>query len=513
MNERGRAESTLLNSLAGMAGQIISVIFSFVSRTFFIRYLGTEYLGYDALFSSILTVLSVVDLGITSSLTYALYGYLHNKDMEKVAAIISYFRKIFYGIGISLIAASVLISPFIPFFVSSEYTIEINFFRILFILYAFSSFSSYFFVDMRTLLTADQHEYIISVTDCISKIIARIIQIITIVLFQNYILYVTIELFVSFFGNIIISVNARKRYQLKIFEEKYKLSYDEKKEIFSNVFYISLNKVANTGITSTDNIIISKFVSTILLGVYSNYNLVLGTGYALIDKLIIGATASLGNLFAGDERHRQEQVILNLQFLDSIFSSLVFIFLYNLVPDVIYIWLGTDMMLGNEIIFVVCFNYYLYMTRKTLDLIMQAKGVFKEIVPIKLLEMVVNLIVSIGLAISFGMIGVFLGTTISILISYIMVSKKLINDIFAFRYCIYVLSQIKYFIVNIIAFIVIWRTLLLFDIISIPMLLLKLLIGIIEFIGINLIFYIKNPRFKELFTYLSNIYYKYFSRE
>lgn len=504
MNERGRAESTLLNSLAGMFGQIITVFFSFVSRTFFIRCLGTESLGYDALFSNVLTVLSVVDLGITSSLTYALYSCLHDKDMEKVAAIIAYFRKIFYGIGVGMIAASILISPYITYFINTAETVDAGFLRALFILYSLSSFSTYFFVDMRTLLTADQNEYIISVADCLSKIMARMIQIVLLVLFQNYLLYVIAELIIAVFGNLYITVSANKKYHLEKYRGKYSLSTEEKKELFSNVFYISLNKIANTGITSTDNIIISKFVGTVQLGLYSNYHLVLGTGYALIDKLVIGATASLGNLFAGDERDRQERIIFNLQFIDSVFSSFVFIFLYNLAPDAIFIWLGKDMMLENSVIFIICFNDYFYMTRKTLDLVMQAKGVFKEIVPIKLLEMVINLVVSIIFAIRFGMIGVFLGTTMSILISYALVSKKLIRDIFSFRYRIYVLNQIKYFIVNMFSFFVIWKTLSIFGHESIFTLLLKAIVGLAEFIGIHM-FYFKNPNYRAFKEHLMNI--------
>ena len=493
--QKSRALNTVRNSFVGMVGQFFTLLFSFASRTFFLYYLGAHNLGYDALFTNILSVLSIVDLGITTALTYALYSSLHERNYSKTVAVVSYFKKIFVLIGIVLLLVSILISPFVSNLVKIEGDLDIEFLRILFIMYAFNSFSTYFYVDMRTLLIADQKEYILSLLDSGTKILTKIGQICILYFFQNYILYIGIEIIFNIFSNIIICIHVYREYHIKDMMGKYKLTKNEKKRLFSNIFYLCLNKIANTGINSTDNIIISKIVGTATLGLYSNYSLIIGTGYALVDKLIIGVTASLGNLFVENDQKKQEKIIFSLQFMNSIFSSIVFIFLFIFTPQLIFLWLGKEMMLPLEVIFVVCINQYFYMVRKTLDIIMQTKGVFKEIVPIKIMEMILNLAISVVFAMKFGLVGVFVGTTISIIFSFLLVGKVLIRDTFHFAYKVYMICQLKYFIINMLCFVMIYFLLLFYKDISIFSFIFKFVVAIILFVSINYFFYRKNENY------------------
>lgn len=492
---KSRTKYTVWNSLAGLTGQILTLFFSFVARTYFIKYLGTNNLGYDALFSNVISVLSIADLGITTALTYALYSPLFERNYNKVAAITFFFKRIFICIGLFLLGVSLCVSPFVSYFVKLDVEVDKIFLQRIFLLYAINSFSSYFFVDMRTLLIADQNSYIVSIVDSVIKVCAKIIQIYVLIRYSEYILYLIIEVILGIFSNIFLKCIARKKYNLRKYYGSYNLTTKEKKGLFSNAIYISLNKLASTGINCTDNILISVLVGTGILGIYSNYNLIIGTGYALIDKLVIGVTASLGNLFVEKSKVKQEGIIYDLQFIDAFFSSIVFVFLLNFVSDIVRIWLGRDMLLDQWTVFVVCLNQYFFMARKTLEIIMQSKGNFKELVPVKIIEMVINLIISVILAAKYGLIGVFIGTTVSLLISFAISIKILIGDIFGFNLISYVKNQVIYFLINLICFMSIWRV----SAIIVPERLtgicLKLCVSGIMFIFLNYLIYRKNQNF------------------
>lgn len=498
---KSRTASTIKNSMTGFISQLILIMFSFFTRTFFIKYLGTNNLGYDALFSNILNVLSIVDLGITTALTYALYNPLYNKNYDKVFAIVDYFKKIFIFLGTTLIILSLCISPFVHYFINLSVEYNLQFIRLIFILYALNAFLTYYFVDMRTLLIADQKSYINTSFDACTKIIIKVMQIIILFVFRNYVMYLLIEIILNFIENIILSKKAKRMYRYTSKENKTELTKNEKKNLFSNTVYLSLNKIANTGINSTDNLIISKVIGTTVLGVYSNYNLVIGTGYALIDKIVVGISASLGNLFVENNEKKEEFILYKLQYFNAILSSFTFVFLVMFSQIVINMWLGNNLLLSNSTVFIICFNQYLFMVRKNLDIIMQSKGVFKQVVPIKLVEMIINIVISIILANLISINGVFLGTTISLIFSLVAQVYILFKIIFKINYTKYCKNQIYYLLVNIVVYIIIqylFRTIIITTFFEFVV----MLIGVfILFIILNYLFYRNNVNY----IYLINI--------
>lgn len=502
-----RTKNTIRNSIVGFWGQILTVLFSFIARTFFVNKLGISNLGYDTLFSNILSVLSITDLGMTTALTYALYLPLHNKNYPKISAIIAYFRRIFIVIGILLLVISVIITPYIDFFVNVPYNADLSFIRLIFILYAINSFSTYFFVDMRILLEADQKGYVISTINCISKILVKIFQILVLYLYEDYILYLGVEIIFTILSNIYIQLKVKRIYNLKKYKNEYEWAVGEKKQFFSNVFYVSLNKIASIGINSTDSLIISKVVGTAILGLYSNYTLIIGTVYALIDKLLLGCTASLGNLFAESDVQKEQSILSYLQYITAMLASFMFIFLSLFVHKAIGLWLGDSMKFAVVPIFIVCLNQYFFMNRKFLEIVVQAKGVFKKTMPIKVLEAVINLFLSILLAVKIGITGVFLGSTVSLLISYFLELYVLIKKTFDMNYMNYVLKQLQYFCVNFLIYFIILVIIKLIPRIEFGKIWIELFVSGSFFLVLNYMFYKNSENFQKIKHTFLNIFF------
>lgn len=499
-----RAKNTILNSSFASITQSIILIFSFVTRTFFINILGTEYLGFDALFTNILSALSIIDLGIGASLNYSLYKPMHDHDKRKVAEIIQYFRKLFCIIGLSLLIISFLVTPFIKYFVM-DIGSNLIYMQKVFILYAVMTFLSYFFVDCRTLYFSAQQNYKVLYFDLIGKILVKISQIIVLVNFHSYIAYLLIEIVFSLLINIILRNKTKKDFYYA-YEKQYKLSKEDKNIIFNDVKYLSLGKIAAVGIGSTDSLIISKFVGTVSLGAYSNYWLITGAASGVISSFTNGIIASLGDLFVENNYEKITETFKLYNFITFQASSFYLIAVLSLIQPFMYIWLKGQLLLNRYIIGVVVFNSAFLIMWNSMKNIIQTKGLFKKDLPIQLTQVAINLIFSIILVQNFGMLGVFLGTTISQIVAYLMQAYLVSCEVLKSNLLSLLLHQIVYGIISIIQLFLIYTFVdTLFVDYSIMSLIYRALIVVILFGFTSCIIYWKNKEFKMCRSIFSNL--------
>lgn len=150
-----RTINSFKNIITGIGGNIITTLLQFVSRTVFISMLGKEYLGIQGLFTNILSVLSIAELGIGVAIVFSLYKPLADKDIKKAAATTNFLRKAYFLIGLIIAGLGMLLIPFLPYIIKGTTNlVNIN---IIYILYLLQTVSSYwFFAYKGLLLQADQ---------------------------------------------------------------------------------------------------------------------------------------------------------------------------------------------------------------------------------------------------------------------------------------------------------------------------------------------------------------------
>ena len=90
-----RLENSMKNIKYNIISQVICLIVQFVSRTFFIKILGSEYLGITGIFNSILALLSLADMGILTVVVYSMYEPLADKNEDKLKMLMNEYRKIY----------------------------------------------------------------------------------------------------------------------------------------------------------------------------------------------------------------------------------------------------------------------------------------------------------------------------------------------------------------------------------------------------------------------------------
>ena len=406
-----RTNNMIRNVSWSFLGQGLGILASFIVRIVFIRILGSTYLGLDGLFSNILTILSLSELGVGTAITYSLYKPLAEKDESKLKSLMALFKKVYTVIGLVIFGIGFGLTPFLSFFINDMP--DIKGLEIIYMLFVTNTAVSYFFSYKRNLILADQNRHIETIYRYGFYIAMNFIQIIYLLISKDYFGYLIIQVIMTILSNWSLSLKADKMYPFLKDKKIEKLSKKDKNEIVKNTKGLMIQKVGNVVVNSTDNIFISKFVSLASVGLYSNYRLVIYALSMVINQIYASLTPGIGNFFIDQDESRRIELFKKSNFITfwlSYFCSICLIVLFN---DFIYMFAGKDYIFGIGVVFIIVFNFYITVMRKVIISFREAAGLFYKDRYRTVFEVVSNLIVSIVLAKYLGVLGVFIGTVIS----------------------------------------------------------------------------------------------------
>nr|WP_317279569.1 oligosaccharide flippase family protein [uncultured Fusobacterium sp.] len=411
-----RIENTLKNMFSGLIAQIIVLVMNFINRTIFIKFLGVEYLGLSGLFSNILSMLSLAELGVGVAISFSLYKPLAQKDIRKIKALMNFYSKAYHLIGIVILVLGICLIPFLDFFIKEKPNIK-NFI-LIYMLFLGNSVISYFFTYKRSLLSADQKEYINIINRTIFMIIQSIVQFLVLIVFRNYIVYLLVVIICTLISNIEISIKCNRMYPF-LKKNKENLNKSETKILLKYVGAQMSHKVGGIVVNGTDNILITSLLKNglVIVGLYSNYLLIINAVRNIINMFFLSVTASVGNLNAEENKEKSKQIFNNIFFLNMFFYGVTSNCIFNLINDFIRIWLGEKYILSLDIVIVIVINYFITGMRQSCITFNTTLGLFWNDRFKPWIEAIINLIVSIILIKYFGFIGILLGTLISTLVT------------------------------------------------------------------------------------------------
>lgn len=411
MNDKGRIENVIKNSSWSLFVQITNILTGFIVRMFFIHYLGKVYLGVGGLFTNVLTVLSMAEMGIGSAIAYNMYKPIAEKDYIKIAQLMNFFKKAYITIGIFIGAIGLILTPFLSKIINGAD--EINNLTVIYWLYLFNTVFSYLLSYKKALFNADQRDRVLQVFRFAAHMVMSILQIIIIVVFRNFILYLSIQIMSTVLENIVVSFYADKCYP---FLKKYKnetLSKEEKKTIFENIKSLFIYKLGGTALDGTDNIIISATDNVVSVGMLSNYTLITSSVQALITHVTKSMTGSVGNFIAKEKEERYEPLLNKVTFLNFILYGITFVGGVAVVNPTISLFFGKDYVLDYSVLFIHCLNIYILGMMNAVWIFRSTMGLFVHGKWRPLISAVINLVISIWLGNVMGLIGVLIGTTIT----------------------------------------------------------------------------------------------------
>lgn len=458
-NENSRTKNAILNSSFTFIGKLLTLALSFVVRTVFIRVLTKEYLGLNGLFSNIITMLSLADLGIGIAIPYSLYKPLAEKDTNKINILMNFYKKIYNIIGIFVLLVGIGLTPFLQYIIKDMPSIKnIEYIYILFVI---NSAVSYFFIYKQTLIESDQKAYITTKISIIVTIIKSIIEIGILVFYKNYILYLCVSIAATIVQNLMISIKCNQIYPFIKNRYKEKIPKTDLQDIVKNIKSVFIYKLAMVIVNGTDNIIISKMIGIIEVGLYSNYLMVINAITTMLTQAFSAITSSIGNYIVTKDKKSSETMFLNINFCNFYIYGVCSICLITLLNPLISVWLGKDYLLPFTTTFFLGLNTYVLGMQNVGVNFRSAYGLFWEARYRPIATVIVNIVASIILAKFLGITGVFIGTflcritTTSIFDPYILYKYgfKQSPKVYYKKYIIYmflflIIAAISIFITN-----------------------------------------------------------------
>lgn len=405
--------NTIRNSIAAFGGQIVTILLGFGIRWIFIRSLGQEFLGVNSVMESVLTLLSMTELGIGSSIAFALYEPIDKGDIKRVGSLMAFYRKVYHLVGIVTAVLGVALIPFMSYF--TREAAQVSHMTVIYLLFLLNTVLSYFFAYKSTLLSANQKHYINSMTEDGFAVVKYILQAVALFAFRSYMGYLIINLLCTLAVNLVISAKCDKEYpEIKQYKNE-KLYPEDKKLLKKSVISLMYQKIGGKLVTGTDNLMISS-VNIVLMGVYSNYAMVISIIDRVVGNVLKAVTGSVGSLMVQEDGEKKYKVYEEMNFI----SFAGFFFISAVLAGCLerFVFLlggGEEWVLSHGVTFVVIMNFYFQGTRQPNIAVIDAAGIFNEMRPKAVFEVVVNLVVSFLFLIVFkmGIYGVLLGTTVS----------------------------------------------------------------------------------------------------
>ncbi len=416
MAANSRTKNAFLNFISSIGGQLITIVMQFVVRTVFIRTLGKSYLGINGLFTNILSMLSLAEMGVGSAIIFKLYEPLAKKDEKRIRVLMDFYRVVYQYIGAAVALLGLCLIPFLPKLINDyEKLASLNLNAVLiYCIYLFDSVSSYFFFAYKSaIVKADQKEYYINLISYLFTIGAGLVQIICMVVFRNFLTYTLITVVKTISQNLVIALFANRTYPYIKEKSDQTIDREEAKGIFKDCGALFIYKVNNVVVKSMDNIILSAYLGLDSVAMYSNYYIFYTTIRTLFTKVFNSVGHSIGNLHALNRPKREYEVFESTMLISAVLGGTAMVGLFAVADEFIRIWIGESWVLVQPFAFLTGMELYTSSMKQALAKYRTSYGLFRQGWARPLVGMIINLLVSILLVQKMGISGVLIGTIVS----------------------------------------------------------------------------------------------------
>lgn len=444
----GRVKRAAKNIAVGYISNIATAILGFVLRTVFIMRLSDTLLGVNSLYSNILSMLSLAELGIGTAMNYSLYGPMARGETEIIKSYMQLYKKAYRAIALVIACIGLAIVPFLPSIVKGADYLTRTQLTVYYIIFLFNTVSTYFVSYKYSLCLAEQKDYIQTNALMITKAATVSLQIIVVLFTSNFLLFLLTSAAVQFIQIFVINAYLNKLYPYLKDKDVMPLDEKSKKEVMTKTKALMLHKMGDTARLQTDAIIISSFINVTVVAVVDNYNLIINTISGFVNIIFNSVISGFGNLIATESEDRQFKAFRVYRFFAVWVYGFTAVGFYLLLTPLVKIWLRDDKwLLAPMIIGTVLIDYYFKGERVALMNYKTAAGVYEPDKYLSLIQGAVNLVLSIVLVIKIGLVGVYIGTVVSGLIAN--VTKPFI----VYKYCFhrsakgYFIDSFKYILV------------------------------------------------------------------
>lgn len=410
-----RVHKSMMNAKVGFIFYFLTIVMAFFSRRIFLECLGDVFIGLTGTLISILSILNISELGFGTCIGYFLYKPIEQNDNLKICELVSLFGWIYRIIGTFIFVIACIISLFFPLmFDNSDISLGIVYFA--FFSFLGSSIIGYYINYRQILLDSNQKTYKVTIWQETTNIIKTITQILLAYYYKNLFIWVAIEFLYSVISCIILNIVITHEYPWLITNKNNGRDILRKyPEILVKAKQIIIHRLKNALLSRSDEIFIFAFESLQTVAFYGNYNMIVGKLTAVFNTVFTGMNASIGNLVAEGNKWNIRKVFWEFVTFRYWTTGIFIIALTFLINPTINWWLGPQYIMQNHIVFLILLNMYIMLTRPSVDLFINAYGLYDDVWA-AYTEGFINLIITLIVGYFYGLIGILLGKTISMVI-------------------------------------------------------------------------------------------------
>lgn len=410
-----RTKNARAGIITGLLSKLLHMGMPFITRTVILYILGTEYLGLSSLFSSLLSFLSLAELGASNALVYSMYKPIAEEDAETVCALLALYRKLYRMIGLVILTAGLICVPFLRHFISGDVPADVNLY-VLYGLYLSNTVCSYFLFAYRgSLLTAHQRIDVTNVIDSTVSATTWALQILVLFFFRNYYLYVIFTPLSNIAGNFIRLYYVKRHYPQYI--PKGRVNSELEKTIFKKIKALMGAKISTTVLHSSDNIVISAFLGLTMVTVYGNYFFIMNSVGGFLGIIYASILPGIGNSLVTDTVEKNYRDFKTFSFLNLWLVNWCAVCFVCLYQPFMKLWVGDNLLLSSSVVILIVIYFVLYQGRKVVITYKDAAGLWWEDRFRPFVMAGTNLVSNLIMVHFIGIWGIVLSTILSLCVS------------------------------------------------------------------------------------------------
>lgn len=408
-----RTKNATRNIVYGTFLKIYQIIGPFILRTIFIYTLGMQYLGLNSLFSSVLTVLNMAELGVGSAMVFSMYRPIAEGNEERICALMNLYKLYYRIIGGIILMLGLILWPFIPKLISGSIPEDINIYVLYLMNLTATVLSYWMFAYKNCLLSAYQRNDISSKISLAVSTIQYIVQALLLIVFHNYYIYLAVTILTGIISNVLTALVVDKKYpKLKA---KGKIPKSEIRIINHRVADLFTSKLGFVVVDSADTLVISAFLGLETLAVYNNYYYIMTSLFGFIGIIFTSCTAGIGNsIIVETEEKNYNDLKKFLMIIFWIAGTCASGLLCTFQPFM-KIWVGEEHMFGMSLVICMCVYFFVHEINRLLNTYKDAAGMWHEDRFRPLITALCNLGMNLILVHYIGMFGILLSTIVSMM--------------------------------------------------------------------------------------------------
>lgn len=403
-------KNAIKNSFFGMLGQVALIVVGFFCQRTMNLLMGAELVGMNSVISNVIAILSVSEMGISTAVVYNLYSAIAGQDEKRIAGLMNLYRKAYLVFAAVIFGLGMAVMPFIHH-VLNEVTFSLGYIRLVFFLWLVRTVLSYLLSYKRSILIADQREYLVSITMLVVNVLNYSSTIVILELSRNYVLALGLNIVVEAVGNLWIAAYVNRKYLFLARLRKAPLERDLVEKVVDNIKNIFVTRLFTKLLLSTDKIIASGMITTVVAGLYTNYCLITQSVLNIMVAFAGALKPTLGHLFLEKDKDKDVRALRQITFLFFLVSSAASVCVFCLItPFVRDLWLNEEYLMEMSFVAASVGQFFFTAMGLPLESVMSVTGLFHRERNVAIVTTLVNLVVSLLLVKKLGVAGIAIGT-------------------------------------------------------------------------------------------------------